>query len=89
MTCMTPALNGLDLGNSTNVTLSYGFLMDNVTSLLNLSGRSDLDPLLAYPDPVLDRFDSNAECDPEQPLTLTVSDALLQLVLYFIIKLLY
>lgn len=60
MTCTSPSL---EMSNVVNpVALHYGFVMDNVQSLLNISGSSLLrGTMLVYPDPTFEKFDSGVK----------------------------
>jgi hypothetical protein len=66
MECQVPSLRSQVEGAGVNVTDSsplevhYGFTLDGVTSLKNISHKSNFGPLLVYPDPVINPF-SGAE----------------------------
>ena len=53
--------------------LPYGFLMDGVTSLLNLTDRGDLDPIIYYPDPLLTPLPEDLRYDGNKNLIINVS----------------
>ena len=58
MLCPTPALPNIFETLTTGekfAELSYGFIMDNVTALLNWSGQVNRH-YTVYPDPVFERF---------------------------------
>lgn len=59
MTCTSPSLEISEVVNP--VALHYGFLMDNVRSLLNISGNGLRGTMLVYPDPTFDKFDSGVK----------------------------
>ena len=50
--------------------LDYGFLMDDVPTVQNLSQRAGFSPFVVYPDPVYDRFEEKVKYYKSDYLTI-------------------
>lgn len=62
MDCQVPSLrpqldsSGVNITDSNPLEVHYGFTLDGVMTLKNISHKSDFGPLLVYPDPVINLF---------------------------------
>jgi plexin A len=57
--------------------LQYGFRMDNVTGVQNLSVKEGYSYFLLYPNPVYEPFDEEVKYYKSDYLTINVSDSVL------------
>lgn len=76
MLCFSPKI---DLGNDVEIDaehplhLEFGFKMDHVLGVQNLSSRANIGHFLLYPNPVYDRFDEDIKYYKSDYLTINVS----------------
>lgn len=72
MICDSPAIDtdGRDLDSEKPLKLEYGFNMDDVLSVRNLSSKPSYGPFLLYPDPVYDKFDEDVKYYKSEYLTI-------------------
>jgi len=71
MECRSPSVAHADtISPETPVRLDYGFLMDDVPSVQNLSLRAGFSHFLLYPDPVYDKFDEEVKYYKSDYLTI-------------------
>lgn len=71
MECRSPAVPVLaSIPAEDPLQLEYGFIMDDVPSVQNLSKLPGYLPFLLYPDPVYDRFDEEVKYYKSDYLTI-------------------
>jgi plexin A len=75
MACKSPKLDieGKELDAENPLTLMYGFHMDNVLGVQNLSTHEPYTPFYLYPNPVYDPFDEEIKYYKSDYLTINVS----------------
>lgn len=73
MACSSPTIHVTQLLDADNpLGLEYGFLMDNVTGVQNLSMKTS-SRFLLYPNPVYEKFDEHVKYYKSDYLTINVS----------------
>lgn len=73
MECRSPAVPpamGVPISPEDPLALEYGFVMDDVASVANLSRLPGFLPFLLYPDPVYDKFDDQVKYYKSDYLTI-------------------
>lgn len=74
MKCFSPeiAAENEELDSEHPEKLEYGFKMDNVAGVQNLT-RSNFSPFLLYPNPIYEKFDEEVKYYKSDYLTINVS----------------
>ena len=72
MECRSPVIPilGQQIPPEEPLALDYGFLMDDVPSVQNLSKNQGYSPFLLYPDPVYEKFDEEIKYYKSDYLTI-------------------
>lgn len=75
MKCYSPEIDiGVaDMDSENPEKLEYGFKMDNVAGVQNLTRFPNVSPFLLYPNPVYDKFDEEVKYYKSDYLTINVS----------------
>ena len=71
MQCPTPSLTHLTPNKNTPIVMHYGFVMDGVKNLLNISHK--FGPISYHPDPKLHKFKSVKKYKANEKLVFNVS----------------
>lgn len=72
--CLSPRVDvDQELDADHPLALTYGFIMDNVTSVRNLSSQSNFNDFLMYPNPIYEPFDEEVKYYKSDYLTINVS----------------
>ena len=72
MECRSPAVPvlGQQISPEDPLSLDYGFFMDDVPSVQNLSRLPGFSPFILYPDPVYEKFDEEVKYYKSDYLTI-------------------
>lgn len=77
MVCMSPVIDEVedgDLDADKPLKLEYGFRMDNVTAVQNLTkSKKEFNPFLLYPNPIFQPFDKEVKYYKSDYLNINVS----------------
>lgn len=73
MRCPAPDVSTWKLDISKPIRMHYGFVMDGVTELLNISQEAGFQPLIYYPNPKVLPFSSVKRYVKGEPLSIKVS----------------
>lgn len=76
MTCLSPVIDAAEdskLDADNPLKLEYGFRMDNVTGVQNLTMNKDFNPFLLYPNPEYTHFDKEVKYYKSDYLNINVS----------------
>lgn len=90
MTCLSPIIDAAEdskLDADNPLKLEYGFRMDNVTGVQNLTMNKDFNPFLLYPNPEYIPFEKEVKYYKSDYLNINVSFKTFLGLIFFLILL--